>query len=287
MKSEQHNGYSNEKEHIVNDINELKQQIILIENKLRELRIFYITNKDKYDYDYKLAKTFLDNLQNFIEKEIINVDMYFMFDVRENSLDYEHFRRFNDYIIFNYRHQDYKNYIENYVAYSKTFNNPNIYTDPVQYKSDKITADYNFKLICKICNCGEDMLIIGMLIKEKKLKCYENLINLYPEKPDIFDIMELYPEKPDIENIMELSPECEKPEIKNKQYSMSASVIFLIMIVFYVMTVATVILLVNYNQNLNYNTAVLYHPVQCTQTPLQKTTRFIVNHNKFKDIMLV
>jgi hypothetical protein len=127
-----------------------------------------------------------------------------------------------------------------------------------------------------------------MLIKEKKLKCYENLINLYPEKPDIFDIMELYPEKPDIENIMELSPECEKPEIKNKQYSMSACVIFLIMIVFYVMTVVTVILLVNYNQNLNhnYNTAVLYHPVQCAQIPL-KTTRFIDNHNKFKDIMLV
>ena len=270
MKSEQHNGYSNEKEHIVNDINELKQQIILIENKLRELRIFYITNKDKYDYDYKLAKTFLDNLQNFIEKEIINVDMYNMYCSAIGEL----FETFNNYIIFNYCRRGYNHLIEYYVASSESFNN------------DKMTADNYLKLIC---NCGEDMLILAMLIKEKKLKCYENLINLYPEKPDIFDIMELYPEKPDIENIMELSPECEKSEIKNKQYSMSASVIFLIMIVFYVMTVATVILLVNYNQNLNhnYNTAVLYHPVQCAQTPLQKTTRFIVNHNKFKDIMLV
>jgi len=36
---------NSDKEQIVNDIKELKQQIILIENKLDELRVFYITNK--------------------------------------------------------------------------------------------------------------------------------------------------------------------------------------------------------------------------------------------------
>ena len=44
-------------EQLVNDIGKLKQHNILIENKLRELRIFYITNKEKYDY--KLIKIFL------------------------------------------------------------------------------------------------------------------------------------------------------------------------------------------------------------------------------------
>lgn len=260
MKSEQHNGYSNEKEHIVNDIYELKQQIILIENKLRELRIFYITNKDKYDYDYKLAKTFLDNLQNFIEKEIINIYNVRMYGGCGAS------------VIFNSDGYDNcKHAIESCLITSQKVNKDG-YIDGV-WNNDKLCTDSFFILIC--CHL-EEVLILGMFIKEKKIKCYENLMKLYPEKPDIKTIMDLYPEKP------------EKPEIKNKQYSMSASVIFLIMIVFYVMTVATVILLVNYNQNLNhnYNTAVLYHPVQCAQIPL-KTTRFIDNHNKFKDIMLV
>ena len=38
------------REHIINDIKELKQHIIVIEDLLRELRIFYITNKGNYDY---------------------------------------------------------------------------------------------------------------------------------------------------------------------------------------------------------------------------------------------
>ena len=65
------------REHIINEIKELNQHIILIEDMLQELRIFYITNKGKYGYDYKLAKTFFDNLQNFIEKEILNFDKLF------------------------------------------------------------------------------------------------------------------------------------------------------------------------------------------------------------------
>ena len=113
----------------VNDIKELKQQIILIENKLEELRVFYITNKDKYDYDYKLAKTFLDKLQNFIEKEIINVDMYYI-----QGASGEHFELFNNYIISNYSNRFYSNTINNYMAYSEIYNseqdriiNPEVY----------------------------------------------------------------------------------------------------------------------------------------------------------------
>jgi hypothetical protein len=46
-----------------NIIKELKIQNTLIENKLQQISIFYITNKDKYNYD--LTKTFIDNLHNF------------------------------------------------------------------------------------------------------------------------------------------------------------------------------------------------------------------------------
>jgi hypothetical protein len=126
----------------------------------------------------------------------------------------------------------------------------------------------------------EDVLIHTMLIKEKKLKCYENLMELYPEKPEIKNLMELYPDKPDIENIMELYPE--KPEIKNKQYSISLYVIFLIMIVFYIITVTTVILLINYNNN----TTQLDHPIQCIM-PTFKHTKIINKHNQLKDLMII
>ena len=58
MNSEQH------KEHIINVIERIKQQNIIIEKKLQELSIFYITNKDKYDYE--LVKTYFNNLKKFI-----------------------------------------------------------------------------------------------------------------------------------------------------------------------------------------------------------------------------
>ena len=75
----------------------------------------------------------------------------------------------------------------------------------------------------------EDALILKILIKEKKLKCYENIMELYPEKP----------------------------EIKNKQYSMLPYVIFSIMI-------TTVILLIMcFAINDNYITTELDNPIQC------------------------
>lgn len=106
-----------------------------------------------------------------------------------------------------------------------------------------------------------ELFILKILIKEKQIKFYENLIKLYPDKPDI---MELYPEK---------------PEIKNKQYSISLYVIFLIMIVFYIITV---ILLINYNNN----TTELGPPIQCIM-PTFKNTQLIDKHNKLKDLMII
>jgi len=49
-------------------IKELKIQNTFIENKLQQISIFYITNKDKYNYE--IAKNFIDNLHNFIEEII-------------------------------------------------------------------------------------------------------------------------------------------------------------------------------------------------------------------------
>ena len=98
--------------------------------------------------------------------------------------------------------------------------------------------------------------------------------------------MELYPEKPEIENIMELY----KPEIKNKQYSMSSCVIFSIMI-------TTVILLIMcFAINDNDITTELDNPMQCIM-PTFKNIVFIENYratssqiidkyNKIKDLMI-
>jgi len=84
-------------EQLVNDIEKLDIKQQNIENKLRELRIFYITNKEKYDYNYKLARTFLDDLRNFIEKEIISDDLtYLKNKFGEGSNDY------NNSLIINY-----------------------------------------------------------------------------------------------------------------------------------------------------------------------------------------
>ena len=47
-------------------IKELKIQNTFIENKLQQISIFYITNKDTYNYE--LTKTFIVNLYDFIEK---------------------------------------------------------------------------------------------------------------------------------------------------------------------------------------------------------------------------
>lgn len=106
-----------------------------------------------------------------------------------------------------------------------------------------------------------ELFILKILIKEKQIKFYENLIKLYSEKTDIENIMELYPEKP------------EKPKIKNKQYSISPNIIFLIIIIFYIITV---ILLINY---INYKTTEFNHPIQCI-IPTLKNNQIIDNHKK-------
>jgi len=172
---------NSDKEQIVNDIKELKQQIILIENKLDELRVFYITNKGKYDVE--LARTFFKNLQDFISKERIKDDAMFCY----NGGEHAYF--INYYTIANI------NIINRYYEYSRCANNHNIRTNNLPLP-DGLPHDAD-KLFNLICNEEEDKLIHKMLMFEKKLKYYENrLTRLYPdpEKPEIKNIMDMYPD---------------------------------------------------------------------------------------------
>ena len=176
---------------LVNDIKELNIKQQNIENKLRELRVFYITNKEKYDYDYKLARTFLDNLLNFIEKEIINVDISFLKTLYGEGT--------NDYMIMNYNNLNYyKGYIYMYLVHSEQYNNSvNHGYTPEQFKQLEETHRNKYKAYNYfnfICNYGEERLIHLMLINEKKLKCYENFRKLYFEPES-----ELESEKAEIE----------------------------------------------------------------------------------------
>ena len=202
MNSDQH------KEHIVNVIEKLKQQNILIENKLQELSIFYITYKEKYDYDYdydydyKLAKTFFDNLKNFIENEIIiNSDnfSYLESHVKNYFGDYSDNYSYNTKN-FNYS-KHYGTFIERYLFSLNSYYSSSYRPDPDT--PEKLQVDNNFNFIC---NYGEERLIFGMLMNDKKLKCYEKLLKLYPE-PNC--------EKPEIKNIMDMNIYTEKPEIVN------------------------------------------------------------------------
>jgi hypothetical protein len=152
---------NSDKEQIVNDIKELKQQIIHIENKLDELRVFYITNKGKYDHE--LARTFFKNLKDFINKERIET-----WGLEEDP-----------YFINYYSHVN-KKIIVKYLVNSECVNRPNT---PKVIKSIKQQTDKLFNIIY---NEEEDKLLHKMLMFEKKLKYYENrLIRLYPdcEKP--------------------------------------------------------------------------------------------------------
>jgi hypothetical protein len=174
---------NSDKEQIVNDIKELKQQIILIVNKLDELRVFYITNKGKYDHE--LARTFFKNLQDFINKERIK-------DLAD--LPIESWGLKDPYFINYYSDANIK-IINRYYDYSQCANNHNIRTNNLPlpnglpHDADKL---FNF-----ICNEEEDKLIHKMLMFEKKLKYNENrLMRLYPdpEKPEIKNIMDMYPD---------------------------------------------------------------------------------------------
>ena len=302
LNSDNKHNYNYVKKHILNDIKELKQNIILMKYMLKELRIFYIINKDiKSDYapNYRLAQNLFNNLSYFIEKEIIKDDVYIHGQIR-----------FDNYLIFNNYFCDLlKDNVKNWIySYNNMMSNYPYTTDDKEKNSrrEDVIRSIN-RYFTLICHYGEEILILGMLMKEKKLKCYENIIEeLYPEKPDIFDILEMYPDKPDKSDksdkpdksdksdkpdIIEVSPECKEhdnPDIKNKQHSISAFVIILIMIVFYVITVITVILLINYNlnPNHNYNTAILHYPMQCIQSPF-KSNQIINKQNNIKDIMII
>ena len=235
------------KEHVVNVIKELKQQFIFIENKLQELSIFYITNNNQYDYE--LAETFFDNLKNFIT---IN-------DIPSITSDV------NNYKFINYYNNDkYNNLLTAYLDYSKAIIN-NSSTIPDELKTLKQNANECFNFIC---NEDEDKLTHLMLIIEKKLKCYENLMKLYPE---------LEYEKPEIKNIEEMYPE---QNIKKQHYyvqAVPASVIFFIMIMFSVIAMTTLVLMKD-----NTDNNIMFHHMQCTVSP----TRLIDKHNKLKDLII-
>jgi hypothetical protein len=170
---------NSDKELIVNNIKELKQQIILIENKLDELRVFYITNKGKYDHE--LARTFFKNLQDFIEKERIKDTTVLRYGGEGELYFIRYYTGFSRHII------------DCYIDYSRLANST---TDtPEQIKAHKEFADRFFNIVC---NEEEDKLLHKMLMFEKKLKYYENrLIRLYPdcEKPEIKNIMDMYPDQ--------------------------------------------------------------------------------------------
>jgi hypothetical protein len=169
---------NSDKEQIVNDIKELKQQIILIENKLDELRVFYITNKGKYDHE--LARTFFKNLQDFINKERIK-------NVADTDLS-------EDIFFFNYYPHANKQIILKYLDACSVAQSS---ITPEVINGFKQQADKLFNLIYYE---EEDKLLHKMLMFEKKLKYYENrLTRLYPDC-----------EKPEIKNIMDMYPDCEQ-----------------------------------------------------------------------------
>ena len=137
-------------------IEELQEQIIIIETKLRQLRIFYVTYNGKYDYE--IAGTFLKNLQDFIEKEYIKDVEY----LQERFGDEVYFIRY--YTNFN------RNNMNRYLEYSKSTNLHNI--TPELVKSNKHEADILFNIIC---DEKEDKLFIKLLLLKQKLKYIEHI----------------------------------------------------------------------------------------------------------------
>ena len=232
------------KEHIVNDIKELKQNIIIIENLIQNFRISFL-----YHYPKEKEGTILkirgekDGCSYFIGEEVQLLLTKFM----DNLPDFDFIKKEISEII--------QEFLRNftYSGYDRNAINNYIYNINTRLPST--------------CNKIIEELILKILIKEKQIKFYENLIELDPEKPNIENIMELYPEK---------------PEIKNKQYSISLYVIFLIMIVFYIITVTTVILLINHNNS----TTKLDHPIQCIM-PTFKNTQLIDKLKDLKKILII
>lgn len=139
-----------------NIIEELQEQIIIIETKLKQLRIFYITYNGKYDYE--LAETFFKNLQDFIEKEYIK--------------DVEYLQaRFGDEIYFIRYYTNFnRNNMNRYLEYSKSTYLHNNTHEVV--KSNKQEADTLFNIIC---DEKEDKLFIKLLLLKQKLTHIEHI----------------------------------------------------------------------------------------------------------------
>jgi hypothetical protein len=190
-------------------IKELKIQNTFIENKLQQISIFYITNKDKYNYE--LAKTFIDNLHNhnFIEiKEI----------TKSNNCNL---------------------YLEIIKSINDMPNDNNI-------KSWKQGAN---KLLYSICNEEQDKLINQMCINEKKLKIYENILELYLNPNYNCDDHDN-----DNDNELEIEPK--------QNISVITNIMFLIMILFIIIVImVTVFLIDQYHLPNNYN----YNYEQCSK----------------------
>ena len=187
-------------------IKELKIQNTFIENKLQQISIFYITNKDKYNYE--LAKTFLDNLYNFIEET-------------------------NSQLI---KSNNYNLYLEMIKAINDMPNDNNI-------KSWKQSAN---KLFYSFCNEEQDKLINLMHINERKLKIYENLLELYLNNENENENENENDNDDDDELEIKIKPE----------YNMSiiTNIIFLIMILFIIIVImVTVFMIDQYHLPYNYN----------------------------------
>ena len=198
-------------------IKELKIQNTFIENKLQQISIFYITNKDKYNYE--LAKTFLDNLYNFIEET-------------------------NSQLI---KSNNYNLYLEIITNINNNSNCDN------EIKSLKQNAN---QLFYSICNEEQDKLINLMHINERKLKIYENLLELYLNPNYNCDNNDNDDDNDnDNDNDNELN--------KSKQnISVITNIIFLIMILFIIIVImVTVFMIDQYHLSYNYN----YNYEQCSK----------------------
>jgi hypothetical protein len=103
----------------------------------------------------------------------------------------------------NYYHNE-SNVLNTYIEHSKYIVNKHGGFENHSEVWIKMAND-SFNFICKE---GEDKLIHLMLMKDKKLKCYDNLLKLYPEpnyeKPEIKNIMDMNPENPEIVNLIDL-----------------------------------------------------------------------------------
>jgi hypothetical protein len=180
-------------------IKELKIQNTFIENKLQHISIFYITNKDKYDYE--LAKTFIDNLHNFIEETNSQL-------TKSN----------------------------NYNLYLETIKSINNILPENENETLKQQNKAN-QLFYSICNEEQDKLINLMYINEKKLKIYEDILEVYLNPNYNCD---------DISNELEIKPEYNISVITN--------IIFLIMILFIIIVImVTVFMIDQYHLPYNYN----------------------------------